>query len=83
MHGYCNSSNYASTFLSHNFLIYFIIIALVVVAIYLIIKSSKSSNQENMKVSSTKEALSILDKRYANGEIDQDEYNEKKDNLNR
>ncbi|MEG0283476.1 MAG: SHOCT domain-containing protein [Erysipelotrichales bacterium] len=83
MHGYCNGSNYGSMFLSHGSLIYIVIVVLVIAAIYFIIKGSKNNNQENMKVSSTREALSILDKRYANGEIDKDDYNEKKDNLTR
>lgn len=54
-------------------IIFFLIIG---VSIYMIRKNNKNSN----KIKNSR-ALEILDERFANGEIDEEEYKKKKDHL--
>lgn len=64
-------------------LIPIVLLVLIGFALYMIFKNNKRNNQssENNTPQTTNRALEILDERYANGEIDEDEYKKIKNNL--
>lgn len=56
-------------------------ILLVVLVIYLLVKPSNSKYESDKGKNREKDAIDILDERYAKGEISEEEYKIKKDNL--
>lgn len=66
-----------------SWLIPLVLLVLIAIAVYMIFKNNKSGEQVSHggNTRSSNRALEILDKRYANGEIDEDEYNRMKKNL--
>ncbi len=55
-----------------------VMVIIVVVAIVLVLKAFGLGGHENANPSSSSRALGILDERFAKGEIDKDEYEERK-----
>lgn len=58
-------------------LIPIVLLLIIGIAIYMIGKNKKENNQ-----TSSNSSLKILNERFAKGEIDEEEYKEKKNNLN-
>lgn len=58
----------------------FLLLILVIIAVYFIVHQFSRSNAKNGS-GSTDDALEILHERYARGEIDDEEYNRKKAEL--
>ena len=56
-------------------------IILVVLVIYLLLRSNQDNNRSQSYENRPKDALDILNERYARGEISDEEYRHKKDNL--
>ena len=73
-----------------NGMIIFIVVLVILVGVYFIVKLSTNSNDkrhinsENNSINNiSRNALNILDERYARGEISEEEYAHKKEQLRR
>lgn len=70
-----NRFHYMNPNMFSAWLIPLIILLVIVLSVYMINKNSKNNNENR------ESALDILDKRYANGEIDEEDYLKKKEQL--
>ena len=57
-------------------LIPIVLIGIVILAVYMIVKNNRNNNQK-----ASNRALDILNERFAKGEIDEEEYNRRRDHL--
>lgn len=73
---FCSNQNWGFM----NGLMMFAWLAIVVIGVYLLVKSAKKNGKAILE-SSSDSAIEILRKRYARGEITKDEFEEKKRNL--